>query len=516
MKRFCYNSAIILCAIFPLGLAALLSGWNFFGCPGSVWGHSYEFYFLPRFSDTIWVGLLGLLAYTIVVSSFCKCMARLKNHANGETLVVISIFFLSIVIRALIPLLVQDRIALFSDFHEAWQRAVGESIANDRHQFFPAYVNFALFLKLTTSVFGEKVIVDILSGIIFNGISSVLIYKLAQQIFNNRLTPPLFVSGLYIFNPALIVYAMTGTPEHMCIAFVLLSTLLFTNTLNNINRNNVCILVSSAIALGIGTSVKPFHALVLLSMLIVLGFAIFKTLCWKHLVSFSSRGIILVATTLLTISAITKVSEKLFDLDFSNLHVETHFLNVGLRPDGEGQVHLGHDGRKWIEDLQRGTKPSKVDDAITLSLKKSWCGRLPYMPEFLAKKMVWAWQDFNMPLSYINILRGETTSQKYRTGAKGLLSYIIECLMTTSQLSYFSIMAITAMALLFRLYKTRLQSLDYIRLFLSLIVFGFACMLLISEAQSRYKCLILPFIFILSGDALPLFSRLRNSRKIKN
>jgi hypothetical protein len=42
-------------------------------------------------------------------------------------------------------------------------------------------------------------------------------------------------------------------------------------------------------------------------------------------------------------------------------------------------------------------------------------------------------------------------------------------------------------------------------MFTNLIIFGYFCLLMISEAQSRYKCLILPFVCLIDSYAVSFF-----------
>ena len=43
------------------------------------------------------------------------------------------------------------------------------------------------------------------------------------------------------------------------------------------------------------------------------------------------------------------------------------------------------------------------------------------------------------------------------------------------------------------------KNIEFNKEFLLLIIFGFFCLILLSEAQSRYKCLIMPFICVISS-----------------
>lgn len=57
---------------------------------------------------------------------------------------------------------------------------------------------------------------------------------------------------------------------------------------------------------------------------------------------------------------------------------------------------------------------------------------------------------------------------------------------------WYSIVEISEVSHLFLLKKKT----AYVPLFISLVILGYFCLILLSEAQDRYKCLVEPFVFI--------------------
>ena len=106
------------------------------------------------------------------------------------------------------------------------------------------------------------------------------------------------------------------------------------------------------------------------------------------------------------------------------------------------------------------------------------------------KKMVWAWQDDAIPVMYLD---RELT---FLESASEEENIIITTFAGVAQLYY---IALLGFSLIGTEGYIRRRDINYGMEFVLLTIFGYYCLLFLSEAQSRYKCLITPYLCILAA-----------------
>ena len=110
-------------------------------------------------------------------------------------------------------------------------------------------------------------------------------------------------------------------------------------------------------------------------------------------------------------------------------------------------------------------------------------------------KTIWAWQDDTIPIQYINqsIQSEDSISDGIDDATLGTVSLLL-------QVSYCTIMLLSLLGVIHSIIlgdKVKKQT-----IFIILIVIGYFSITLISEAQSRYKYIIMPLLCIIASVGL--------------
>ena len=125
-------------------------------------------------------------------------------------------------------------------------------------------------------------------------------------------------------------------------------------------------------------------------------------------------------------------------------------------------------------------------------IQEDWQAEQNIIKALLLPKLVWAWQDDLMPLNYISQM---TSNQSVSILEDESITSIASFL----EFYYLFLMFVAIVGSIVILVKhLRNQS----ALFATLVVEGFFFIMLLSEAQSRYKYLIMPLVCVVSSVGL--------------
>ena len=311
--------------------------------------------------------------------------------------------------------------------------------------------------------------------------------------------------------PSNILYCGAGTPEFVAIAFDLAGVLLLQNTLEKNGKSRYLYAVGGGLCLGIGSSYKEFGIVILIAALMVFTAKELLTTPLKLEENGNHKERVLNADSLtvrllsafvcvaLAFGFYTGVKRLILNhtIDFfsdtlnqNNIVVDEkniipHFLMTGLNTMGEGQTHIGP-----LENIFDDAYYSNGFDAEAAAkvameaLKNDWMEHPGDIIPNLAKKMIWAWQDDNIPFTYFTRFAQNFAPKNV------YYCFLSECMNSIEQLYYLAFMLFALIGCC-HYWK---EELHWGLEFLLLIIFGYFCVILISEAQSRYKCLILPYI----------------------
>ena len=502
MKGIVQRGIFLLAAAFPFGMAAVFALLAFFGGVGQFFGHELEFYGLPSFSVHLAWGVVG---FALLVGAIAGIVAigMKGDRVRGQTCVPLPILLagIAVALRLIVVVSFSCGATPSGDNGFAWLRAIGRPSAADYHMTIPCWMNYSLFLRALAVLFGNDYRVDLIAGCVFDGVSTFLVFLLAFRVTGRNAAAALAAS-LFALNPALVVYALAGTPEHLAIAVFLAAALLYRRLTEEEGRWQMLLLaLACGLTLGVGNAIKPIFPLVgtAMALSVLLG-AGDKT----RLVRLSCALAVAFAVQFGVVRCVTAASESVFDVRLSDKTSVAHMLVVGLNRQGEGQIHVGGVSRTVQNCLRAGLPMDKAARAGYKTMIDDWHGRLDEVPGFFARKWIWAWQDFNMPCRYFQRDAARFLKSNPKAKARSLRKLLYQCLVhvlpPVNGLVYLGTMAAGmwwAVVCAFR--KRNVRILD---LFVVMMPLGFFCMLALIEAQSRYKCLVLPFAFIFVSQGL--------------
>lgn len=439
--------------------------------------------------------LFGLIAESKVAR-----LLELKLDGKGlKSLLIIcaSVMFLAFVPRIVLFVIFGGSLQPSSDCANMWQLVKGnlEPSVLGHYTFFPAYLNYAAFMKVIAAVSGYRFSAVLFVNIITNVITAGLISVLANLISKNSKVA--FVSGLvYALYPSGIIYTLTATPEHQCIMFLVLMVILVILALRQEEYPWSMILMGLAgFCAALSNAFKNFIPVVLVAMVIVLILHIIGEKLPIPQIGVMVAGlVILVCCQSATSKGIEVITARVFDVKIDASDALPHFIVVGINREGEGQIHLGEMSHFYTNLREIGVPADKAREETFSLIKDDWATHADEIIPFIVKKEIWEWQD---DYGAVRVF-GYASSLPEST----LLEYIRGPVATATQLGYYILMG----ACLISGVASLLNKKGYNLLFIlnDMIIYGFFWLMNISEAQSRYKSLIIPFLCIMAARLIML------------
>lgn len=514
VRRWFVNIIVLGTVAFPLLLAVVCALPCFWGGWSFVWdGHDYDFYFLPHISGHLFGGGLCFLLLIFMFVILCRMYCTHPKVAGA-----VGMFLTALVLRIVIVVALGSMVSPISDFAQSWERACRGAVlvASDRsHLFCPAWLNYSMFQCLLVNIFGKHFIVVLVANAVFGAATATMIYYIALMLF--RCWRVATISALlYACYPPSLAYILTATPEHIgiaCFAVVAASFIAYMTKPICISTACLISLVVGMVA-GVGNSVKPILPIFFTAMLICV--IVDVVICTdnrirqiqKHLIVF---GCFIVAQ-ICTSSLILSCTESCFRIDLTNVNPTPHYICVGLNREGEGQIHLGSISRQWASRVASGVSHDRATTEVTRLIIDDWRGNLNKIIPFFFKKMVWAWQADDVPFTYAIIQVGPVVAKKLGVNKNEFLpksscicrpeasqrvkwmDVIRQSIQTGAFIWYFVTMLFGVVGVA---WYVRTHLVDWHYAFVCLLILGYFCLIVLSEAQSRYKCLIMPYVFVL-------------------
>ncbi len=393
----------------------------------------------------------------------------------------------------------------FSDFDWAYQAALGSREFIHHHATFPSWGLYTGLLRLIIHMVGPAHTGVQLFNAVAGSVSAVLVYSIALIITDQFGTAAVagMLAGLM---PAGILYTNMLSPEHPAITLLLIAVWLMAVTF----KYELRLWARVLIWIGIGLICAVANYLKAVGIILLIAYAITQfvflnrqPMLWRHAVRPSSvvtkvAGVILSLTLVavpffLAGKAIDKAVETSLGVPINHRQA-SHFLFVGLNTKGEGQIHIGEYHHKNLDFLaDHGYDYELTSEWVRDFLRRDWAENYEDIPGLFAKKVQWAWQDDIIPAYYT----GKQTAQSEMD--ERWLNGISRYGFSLSQVYYVSLTLLAAVGTL----VIRKRDADNRGFFLlCMYIFGFALMLLISESQSRYKCMITPVMCILAAVGL--------------
>ena len=499
----------VILLVFPFSISTIYGLVAFFGDWEWLFkGHNKVFYFMPEFGHKV-LALVMLavisVAIGLIIRFFDLCYKYFSDKGKAiesKLATVIAIFLLTIIARMFLFFIFKNETQPFSDFQSAWDRANGNMETFLYYSFFPGYINYSLIEKIISCLTGANYEAILCFCILCNGITSLFIFLITDSIFN-KYELSFLASVLYAINPSSIVYALSSTPEHMAIT-CFTGSIYFICKFYDAKKASCKIrfLIIAGIMGGIGNSVKTFFPIILVAIMIVFILGELRRNNGKRIkkISFLCLSImVLFLTQIMVTNIITAVSQKVFDVELNFSDATPHYLNVGLNRKGEGQIHVGDLSRLYIQDRIDGVPLEEATANAIDRVVSDWKGNITEVPAFFVKKTIWGWQDDCTPFRYFLTQMGikpDTFIEKVTY--KGIASLGV----TYAQLWYILSMVLGIVGTVFTLRKKNVDMENMKFALSNLVILGYFCLTVLSEAQSRYKCLIVPFVCIMNAFAL--------------
>lgn len=499
---FPYLPAIIYGLIYNSG------GWN------SIYeGHDLDYYFLPEirhdfFQLLTFIFLLTLFLLIIFLS--VRFSPKRDNSKLANLLCSVTILWIGLTIRLCFISRYKNNIVPFSDFHRVWDMANGNLDGHlSYYKMFPAYVNFTVFEKKIISVFGYDFLNIIYLNCLLSAFSGLLIYQITAKLSQNVIVS-LCAGVLYVLMPANILFCSVGAPDFLTVFLDLAGLFCLISSFSRRGLVSIILCSLGGILIGIGRAYKEFGILIIIAFTIVrLMELIINNEKTNRVIGFVIIELVLVL--LCSQSAkdwILKNSEKVLNVDLDYSVSTPHFLLVGLNTQGEGQIHIGRLSREYaLEYMRNGNDFTNAEKHALAILKQDWKENPNDILHNFYMKTIWAWQDDNIPLHYVLDM---LPPEKYSND--NFYLFLHDNMAGVSQFYYLLLMVLacagTALFIIFTKYRIEENS-TYI---IILTIFGYFCFMLLSESQSRYKILIMPFICIMAAIPLSFLSKKRNTK----
>lgn len=487
MKKLIRGFNYIVVA-FPFAVAFLFALVYYTG----GWGrwdpsHDLTFYFEYPLTEKLAV----LLLYLLLFSCFCAVVyllrRYLRNGRNRRSAEMILVGLIAFSLRLAVVLPNSGQLSPFSDFWRTWQIAHYRLEGHiNYYTVFPAYLNFSELVRRFLLLVGDHFEYTLYANAVLSSLTAVLIYLSTVQI--KRETA--FTAGLlYAMMPANILYNAVMTPEFLTIFLYMLGIVSLLLAAKWGGWRRLALSLLAGVLFGASASFKQF-AIVIIIAAVMCGATglILERAGRRNVIAMVLACLFLLCGYRAAQSVILNDTEKQLGVTVDDSAAVVHFLSVGLNTEGEGQIHVGSLSRTFWNQISAGTELGEAKKTTIEMLKADWAEHADRIPALLAEKMIWAWQDDTVPVYYYNVARG-LPGDPIETWHGFPLS-------TLTQTFYMATM-LFGLAGAFLVAKNR--KIDLKVEFVLLVIFGYFCLILLSEAQSRYKCLVMPFICMLAA-----------------
>lgn len=487
MKRLIRLFNIIV-LIVPLSMALLLSIVYFFGGWGHWFSnHTLDFYFgfpMKRRICTVVFYIILLFLITTLKRLADKCV----HYKEAVELFIICIT--TLILRLMVVIPNREVLMPFSDFNRVWEMTHGNLEGHiDYYSLFPSYLNYTVLLKDYLALFGDSFVNTLYLNVFFSCGTVVIVYLITKEV-TDRKSVPFISAALYALMPANILYCSVMTPDFITVFFDSLGVFfILMNAKREWDIKKAILLLTAGFVIGVGSAYKAFGIIILIAFMMC---AATDSVLKK---AERRKGLLVLLSVILVFGGY-RVSKRIIQIHSeSEIGIEIdesrslpHFLLIGLNTEGEGQIHIGTLSRRYyLTYLENGQNAELAKKTAYKLLRTDWQEHGREIPKLFVKKMIWAWQDDVTPLRFYNLALGRDQDITY----KGF------SVATMTQVFYLIILTGSVLEMIVSWKNTRLGF-----EFLLLIIFGYFCLTLLSEAQSRYKCLILPFLCVASGMGL--------------
>lgn len=366
---------------------------------------------------------------------------------------------------------------------------------SEYYRIFSNWSLYPLYLKLIQELFRYGAFTGIVFNVVICAFSSAFIFILCQLGFRKDNIGYL-AALIYTFWPSHLFYCVVLTPEFLNIFLTLLFLILMEIVVRRYDKDSTYILTClSAVVLALSGFFKSIDKIILVAIVILVILFMLRGQFFKFL-SLGNRKCknVVILSALFVVCYIVSCKLIYTGLDYAygakiNRNPTMNFIYIGLNPETCGT---------WNEEAYSVYKGNVIDckydfkkaSSLTFNELKEGLQEEWYLtPTYFASKFSTAWED-NSEIwwAYITIKEEGSFLKKEAW---------IQAMNTITQNFWILICFFVCVEAIFLFIRT-----DRNYLFICLVLFGFACLMLLSEVQPRYKCVMYPIMSILAAGGM--------------
>lgn len=418
-----------------------------------------------------------------------------KLWYQNTAIMALGIFLSALALRLLIVTFFGMDTTQIYDFGRAYEQAlIDPPIHSDHYRIFSNWALYSAFLHELMFFFGKNISVGIIANSVISSLSCSLIFLNVLELRSNKRFA-LWASLVFAFWPSNLYHQLLLSPDYLNIVLMLLALWLIQWAWRPASTRGMRIFLffSAGCLLGMASFFKSVHLIVYVALMIILILQAIDVLFVPKQECKSMRKIIfenaLLIVLMILCSTITIRQTYRYLDEYIGARVNrdpsAHFLYIGLNPYSEG---------RWSEESSRYIALvhahqfdyEAAGSELMQTLQTEIQTHHHLNRDFFEKKIDVAWQNDIHPM-FLN----RTITQLSSDELNNHWEYW-DLFFTAYYLSVMVLAMIGAVrALIMRERK--------LILYVSLLIFGYMLLLLVSEVQSRYKIIVYPYFAILAA-----------------
>ena len=475
------------------------------------------------------VAFLLLVLFLLGLLFIIKRAERNPDTDRINYVDLIMLFFIAFCARLVFLLFYGYFVAPVSDFQMAHITAQGWA-PPEFFELYRMYTNWAVYTVILGILYDLTISHFIMAqflNVIFSSLTAVVIYAISLKISHKR-SIAYTAAVFFALYPANILSNALLFMDH--IAVFLICTIIYfmlrMRQADNLNQSSpvkyYIICVITGIILGVENSLKTMSTVLIIAFLISLTIDFFinkddvkaASLISKPIFKIISTAVILVSFMTVSNYAVERVAQEVHGIEFTDSrNITASMIYIGLQPSGEGQIHLGDNPRLFQTMLEKAD--GDFDLARQMTYDFLWQDIRENPGQFallFPQKFRWAWQDDTVPSYFVWITPAGDWVSIFQNPdpISPRLEYIARVILPSiSQIFYIALVGFSVIGFL----GAVKQRFCFGKFLMSLYSFGFILLLLIIEAQSRYKIMIIPCLCILAAYGIYItFNRVSRIR----
>lgn len=444
----------------------------------------------------IFNNLLLSVFVSIIITIACFCFLKVNfNKINSKIIPYIPhiIFGITLISRLIIVFFFNNRIVQISDFNKALNRAYDLNFTGDiYYQVFSHWILYPRIINIIFKFFGSSQLIALIFNAICVSLSSVLIYLIGCKVFNNYKIG-LIGCLIYIFWPSTVFYVIIFTPDHIAGLLLLFATNLYL-IINNKNFSgkkymNFFIPLIVGASLGLSIFFKNFGPVLLIAIVMTLFLEIIANFQKNEFIK-KIGMILLILIGYIVIKSVTFIYIEGMVENKVGKNIAPIYLNIGLSSTSKGYYNSAVYDLYFQELKSNNFNFEKTNKNIMSTLLIDIKSNYKKIPNILYNKTITNFNDDSIKFEWVkkSLIKSET----------GKVTTVIDKILKPFTELYYIAIILSMIYML--IINNRERNLDIFLLYL--FIFGSAILLVLVEAQGRYRYAIEPFMCILAGAGI--------------